>query len=144
MHTANDHPVASETTASLLTTSTFCGTCCDYFVSSRIDMSAASRVTEVAFVLSLDGGGDQCSFSADDCQFAIATRGPSYIRSVDRTLEVCVSDPEGISPDATLLTCDLIAPSYGNPPLALARALGEQFENLDPAPTLTLEDAFSF
>ncbi len=126
-------------TAVASTTSTSLSLTCDYFENVTVSMDAATRVTEIAFLLSLDGLGEQCEFSADECRIAVATNGPSYIRAVERTLEVCISDVEGIEVDAVLIGCELIAPDYGNPPLTLLRAEGEQLEPLDPAPTLTLK-----
>lgn len=145
---ASTHPgtagttVATDTALASTTTSSFCGTCCDYYVNASVDMAAASRVTEIAFVLTFAHGGDECPFDPYDCQFAVATDGPSYIRKVDRTLEFCLSDSAGIDAAATLVTCELLAASFASPPLTVTRANGENLENLDPPPALTLDDGF--
>lgn len=139
---ASKRPVVVETAVASTTTSTTCGTCCDYFETLSVDMQAATRVTEIAFLFSFATGGDECSFYADDCEITVGSDGPGYLRKNGRTLEVCISDSVGIDATATLMECEFIAPSPASPPLTVVRAGGEQLQTLDPPPTLTLRSNF--
>jgi len=126
-------------TTTVSTTSFFCGTCCDYFVNTFVGMSAVEPVSELEFVLDLDAG-DRCDFDPGDCELAVAHDGPSVVRRVGNTLEVCITDSAGIPPTSPLLTCELLAPSYAEPPLRVVRALGRDLDAIDPTPSLTVTE----
>jgi len=135
---ARGRSISVETLA-LATTSTTCGTCCDYGVTASLNMQASRSVSEIEFVLALDGA-EPCPFEASDCELTVATDGPGFVRKVGRTLEVCLADSTGIDAAAEVMRCELLVPSYGSPPIEVLRARDDTLEALDPLPALTVRE----
>jgi hypothetical protein len=122
----------------LVTSTTTCGTCCDYFAEANVNL--ASEVTVTELLVRFQGGpSSEC---ADDltCDQVVEAGGPGYTRADEGTVEICLSDSDGIDGPIALSHCSATAGFFVQGPAEVLRALDEDFRPIDPAPVVLVDD----
>jgi hypothetical protein len=119
--------VRSESATLTVTTSTTCGTCCDYGDSGDFSIGTSEPLTELVIA-----SGDTIAFAEDCskdvyCDSLVTSSGPGYGRERNGEVEICVSDAEGIAGPLSIARCSVFVASVEPGPGRVIRALDRDF-----------------
>ena len=122
-----------------VTSSTTCGTCCDYTDDANLSLQSDTVVTEL--LLRFDSGRDLSCSEDVGCSLDPTIGGPQYARFEDdgTTVEVCFADPEGIDGPLALGQCDILTGFITPGPAEVVRALGADLKPIVPPPAVAVE-----
>jgi hypothetical protein len=122
-----------------VTSSTTCGTCCDYYDDANFTLASDAVITEL--VLRFPSGRDSSCSEDVSCGFDPAIEGPSYERFLDDgdTIEVCISDSEGFAGPASLGQCNVLTGFIQEGPAEVIRALDAELKPIVPLPAVSVE-----
>jgi hypothetical protein len=131
---------SSVTTAQETTTSsTTCGTCCDFTDDANFTLESAAVISEL--VLRFPSGRDPSCSEDVSCGFDPAIEGPSYERFLDDgdTVEVCISDAEGFAGPASLGECSVLTGFITEGAAEVIRALDADLKPIVPLPAVSVD-----
>ena len=115
-----------------VSTTTFCGTCCDAGIEFFPTLDDAVELSELFISVQTFQGGDPCP--VDDCERSIDVDGPTALRVEGTSVELCVSDSEGFVGPAVLAACSIFNGGGADFPVTVLRALDPDFLPVTPRP----------
>ena len=120
-----------------VTSSTTCGTCCD--TSSSAYISLADEVTLTELRIRFEGTADPECHGEVGCSFVTEAGGPGFVRVEGDTVEMCLSDRDGITGPIALASCEVFVGTFGYGPAEIVRALDGELEPVVPPPVVLVE-----
>jgi len=120
-----------------VTSSTTCGTCCDYYVSADVEL--ADQVTLSELLIRFRGTADPECQGEVQCSLVTEAGGPGYIRVEGDTVEMCLSDRDGITGPLRLGSCEVLVGDFDYGAAEIVRALDQNLEPVTPAPAVLIE-----